>query len=78
MLNRTLASWQRRPQFSVIKSFSRNSRCFAYVECKSEKEDHVLEALWRSSNETRTGDSDGYQSRSSFYFLCDSTAVLMS
>lgn len=61
-----------------MKSLSRNSRCFAYVECKSKKEEHVLEALWRSSNETGKGDSDDYQSRSSFYFLCDSTSVLMS
>lgn len=48
------------------------------MECKSKKEEHVLEALWRSSNETGKGDTDKYQSRSSLYFLYDSTLVLMS
>lgn len=67
-----MKSWQGRPQLPGVKSSSRKSRCFAHVKCELGKEGSVLEALWRSRNETVKSDSSSYQSRCSFYFLHDS------
>ena len=73
-----MKSWRGRPRLPGVKGFTSNSRCCAYVECKSGKEGRDLEALWRSRSETGKSNSSSYQSRCSFYFLHDSTEVLTS